>query len=158
MRDGRGLGRASWLAGARHSAPPHPTSLGTFLLGGKKVPLRRNRTENHMKRNSMAICPLSQKSKIFASSPVAVPGIFVAFEKASSSADRCHCDSLRAGFAGCSLAWRLRAHIARLAASAPGGARLAPPEGEPFPNLLYSAKRPDAISHPVFSLISVPTA
>ena len=67
VRDGRGLGRASWLAGARHSAPPRPTSLGTFLFGDKKVPLRRNRTEIPNEETSMAICPLSQKSEIFAS-------------------------------------------------------------------------------------------
>ena len=54
-------------AGAR--VPLRPTSLGTFLLGGKKVPLRRNRTEIPNEGNSMVICPLSQKSEIFDSSP-----------------------------------------------------------------------------------------
>lgn len=32
-------------------------------------------------------------------------------------ADRGHYDSLRAGFAGCSFAWRLRTHIAQVAVS-----------------------------------------
>jgi len=58
--------------------------------------------------------------------PVAVPDIFVGFEKPSSSVDRGHCDSPSAAFSGCSLAQRLRALVAQVASSATGSAPIAP--------------------------------
>ncbi len=63
-----------------------------------------------------------------ASFSVAVPDKIFGLTLFLHFIDRCHYDSLRAGFAGCSLAWRLRAHIAQVASSATGSAPIAPPQ------------------------------
>ena len=83
------------------SAPTHNLPSFVILSAARSAKSKNLRTDHDAK-----VIP-------GAKNPVAVPGIFVADGAASSSADRCHCDSLRAAFGGCSLAWRLRAHIVR---------------------------------------------
>ena len=71
---------------------------------------------------------LSTNQCVDSSGTVAVPGGRLGDGAPALPTDRGHYDSLRAGFAGCSLAWRLRAHIAQVASSATGGAPIAPSE------------------------------